>query len=87
MLSLFALAAAALQTLGAGWLVARVAGIEAYPEAAALVTGTLDISRKALMPRLLSVANAEATLRRAFKSPHPSAPAVSDVSRVGTLCA
>ena len=47
----------------------------------ALVSGTLHLSRRALMPRLLTVANAEAAvLRRAFKSPHPTAPAVSDVS-------
>eukprot|EP00887_Chlorella_sp_A99_P002466 scaffold10.g2466.t1 len=47
----------------------------------ALLSGTLNVSRKALMPRLLTVPNAEATLRRAFKSPHPSAPAVSDLLR------
>lgn len=47
----------------------------------ALQDNTLCLSRRALMPRLLTVASAEATLRRPFRTPHPSAPSASSVSR------
>ena len=43
---------------------------------AALVGGHLATSRRPLL-RALSVAGAEATLRASFKSPHPTAPSVS----------
>lgn len=46
----------------------------------ALVEGSLDIHRKSMMPKLLTVQDAAAvTLRRPFKSPHPNAPARSHV--------
>ena len=41
---------------------------------------SLQLQRKALLPKILDVNNAEATLRSAFKSPFPNAPAQSDVS-------
>ena len=41
---------------------------------------SLQVQRKALLPKILSVNDAEATLRSAFKSPFPNAPARSDVS-------
>ncbi len=41
---------------------------------------SLQVQRKALLPKILDVNNAEATLRSAFKSPFPNAPARSDVS-------
>ena len=47
----------------------------------ALVSGApLEVRRAALMPRLLTVQQAAVVLRRPFKSTHPNAPAVSDVS-------
>lgn len=50
----------------------------------ALVSGTgLALRRQALLPRLLTVQQAAVVLRRPFKSPHPGAPAVSDVSGAG----
>ena len=46
----------------------------------ALVSGAgLALQRQALLPRLLTVQQAAVVLRRAFKSPHPDAPAVSEV--------
>ncbi len=41
---------------------------------------SLDLRRKALLPKVLNVVGAEAVLRSAFKSPCPNAPAQSDVS-------
>ena len=46
----------------------------------ALVAGSLHVERRALLPKLLTVASAEAFLKLPFKSPHPNAPAASDVS-------
>ena len=40
---------------------------------------SLQVSRKALLPRVLSVQGVELALRAPFKSPHPQAPARSDV--------
>ena len=46
----------------------------------ALVSGEgLALRRQAMLPRLLTVQQAAVVLRRAFKSPHPNAPAVSQV--------
>ena len=45
----------------------------------ALVSGSLNITRKPILPKLLSVADAELQLKRPFKSPHPNAPARSEV--------
>ncbi|GAB4814175.1 hypothetical protein N2152v2_001221 [Parachlorella kessleri] len=39
----------------------------------ALLSGSLALSRKPLLPRLLSVQDAEAILKRPFQSPHPHA--------------
>ncbi|KAK9916056.1 hypothetical protein WJX75_007902 [Coccomyxa subellipsoidea] len=47
----------------------------------ALLSGSLQVQRKALLPKILSVNDAEATLRSAFKSPFPNAPARSDALR------
>ncbi|KAK9808913.1 hypothetical protein WJX72_006358 [[Myrmecia] bisecta] len=43
----------------------------------ALLSNRLETNRQPMLPRLLSVQGAEAVLRKAFKSPHPSAPSVS----------
>lgn len=40
---------------------------------------SLQVSRKALLPKVLSVQGAELALRAPFKSPHPNAPARSEV--------
>ena len=40
---------------------------------------SLQVSRRALLPKVLSVQGAELALRAPFKSPHPQAPARSDV--------
>jgi len=45
----------------------------------ALMSGRLDIHRNSLMPKLLSVQDAAAVLRKPFKSPHPNAPAQTAV--------
>lgn len=45
----------------------------------AMASRSLQISRKALLPKVLSVQGAEVALRAPFKSPHPNAPARSDV--------
>lgn len=47
----------------------------------AMLDGTLDVARKPLLGRYLSIAEGEATLRKAFSSPMPGAPAVSDALR------
>ncbi|CAL8470234.1 g9776 [Coccomyxa elongata] len=47
----------------------------------ALLSGSLQVQRKALLPKILDVKDAEATLRSAFKSPFPNAPARSDALR------
>lgn len=44
----------------------------------ALVLGNLEIQRKPLLPKLLSVSDAAVILKRPFKSPHPNAPARSE---------
>ena len=46
----------------------------------AMVQGTLEVSQRPIMPRLLQVKEGEAILRQAFKTPHPTAP-----SRTGEL--
>ena len=43
---------------------------------------SLDLKRKALLPKVLNVDGAEAVLRSAFKSPFPDAPARSDVGLI-----
>ena len=43
----------------------------------ALLEGSLDVSRKPLLSKLLTVKDAELVLKRAFKSPHPNAPSRS----------
>jgi DNA repair and recombination RAD54-like protein len=44
----------------------------------AMLTGDgLELSRQALLPKLLTVQQAAVVLRRPFKSPHPDAPAIS----------
>ncbi len=43
------------------------------------VLRSLQVSRRALLPKVLSVQGAELALRAPFKSPHPQAPARSDV--------
>lgn len=46
----------------------------------AMVSGTgLALRRQALLPRMLTVQQVAVVLRRPFKSPHPNAPAVSQV--------
>lgn len=40
---------------------------------------SLEVSRGALLPRLLTVQETEAVLRKPFKSPHPNAPSKSAV--------
>lgn len=45
----------------------------------ALMSGRLDIHRNSLMPKVLSVQDAAAVLRKPFKSPHPNAPAQTAV--------
>ena len=40
---------------------------------------SLDLRRKALLPKVLNVIGAEQVLRSAFKSPFPNAPAQSNV--------
>ena len=45
----------------------------------AMASRSLQISRKALLPKVLSVQGAQVALRAPFKSPHPNAPARSDV--------
>lgn len=47
----------------------------------ALVDGSLDVSRKPLLSKILTVKDAEAVLKRAFRSPHPNAPARSSALR------
>jgi DNA repair and recombination RAD54-like protein len=47
----------------------------------AMLDGSLEIHRKPLLPKLLSVQDAAAVLRKPFKSPHPNAPARSDALR------
>jgi DNA repair and recombination RAD54-like protein len=47
----------------------------------AMLDGSLDIHRKPLLPKLLTVQDATAVLRKPFKSPHPNAPARSDALR------
>ena len=47
----------------------------------ALLDGDLEIHRKPLLPKLLTVQDAAAVLRKAFKSPHPNAPARSEVRK------
>ncbi|KAK9834193.1 hypothetical protein WJX81_007238 [Elliptochloris bilobata] len=44
----------------------------------ALLDNSLQVSRKALLPKVLSVQGAELALRAPFKSPHPNAPARSE---------
>lgn len=44
----------------------------------ALISGKLQIHRKPVIPKLLSVSDAAAVLKKPFKSPHPNAPAQSD---------
>ena len=41
---------------------------------------SLQLERKPLVPKLLNMSNAEAILRRPFKSPHPTAPDCSQVT-------
>jgi hypothetical protein len=48
----------------------------------ALMSGRLDIHRNSLMPKVLSVQDAAAVLRKPFKSPHPNAPAQTAVRSV-----
>ena len=45
----------------------------------AMLDGSLEIHRKPLLPKLLSVVDATVVLRKPFKSPHPNAPARSEV--------
>ena len=40
----------------------------------AMVKGTLVTSRRSVVPKLLQVEEGEAVLRKAFKTPHPTAP-------------
>ncbi|KAG7670478.1 hypothetical protein Ndes2526B_g00232 [Nannochloris sp. 'desiccata'] len=47
----------------------------------AMLDGSLDIHRKPLLPKLLTVQDAAAVLRKPFKSPHPNAPARSEALR------
>ena len=47
----------------------------------AMLDGSLDIHRKPLLPKLLSVTDAAAVLLKPFKSPHPNAPARSESLR------
>lgn len=44
----------------------------------ALMDGSLAVSRKPMLPKLLTVQDAEVVLRKPFKSPHPDAPARSE---------
>jgi len=44
----------------------------------ALISGKLEIHRKPVIPKILSVSDAAVVLRKPFKSPHPNAPAQSD---------
>lgn len=52
----------------------------------AMLDGSLDVSRKPLLPKLLSVQDAAVVLRKPFKSPHPNAPARSEVHSNLKLC-
>lgn len=47
----------------------------------AMLEGSLEIHRKPLLPKLLTVQDAAAVLRKPFKSPHPNAPARSEALR------
>lgn len=51
----------------------------------ALLDGSLDVSRKAILPKILSVQDAAVILRKPFKSPHPTAPARSEVRTHASL--
>lgn len=44
----------------------------------ALMDGSLAVARKPMLPKLLTVQDAEVVLRKPFKSPHPDAPARSE---------
>ncbi|KAL6768149.1 RAD54B [Auxenochlorella protothecoides x Auxenochlorella symbiontica] len=47
----------------------------------ALLDGSLEVARGALLPKILIVAQGEAVLKKPFKSPHPGAPAKSNSLR------